>query len=215
MESKWIVLETPVSEERIVGAARFKLRMEHKTSYVDIICADPTANAEIFKYLLLKIEHISFSHGLNKVLIAIPQWRQDIDLLLLNEGYEEQSGHIWPEEKSHEILKPTMILEYHKTLTPKPVVANVSSSASKQASNAYSDGTLLKQMEAASKEEASFGEAKPGMYYNEDGVLCLDFEDDDDNETTDQSTVPKEENMESLIENLFSALHKSFDNNTL
>lgn len=217
MTFKWIVLETPVPEEKIVGAARFTLRAD-KISYADIVCADAESSSEILKILLLKVEHIAFSHGLDKVIFGIPQWRSDLEDMLLAAGYCEQSGHIWPEDKSHELLKPTMILEYHKSLysnQSKVVQAPESFDFSTSSSNAYLDGSLLNKLETVS-EEACFGEAKPGMYYNEDGVLCIDFEVDEISEApTATAQKGKEENMESLIENLFSALHKSFDNHTL
>lgn len=227
MKVKWIVLETPVPEEKIVAAGRFTF-LSDKTSYVDIICADESIEKSL-RYLLLKIEHISFSHGQDKVVVGIPQWRSDLETVLLASEYSEQSGHIWPENTNIELIKPTMILEYHKTLNSNQrtgiVQAPVSFEFSNVSSSAYADGSLLNQLESVSIEESSFVEAKPGTYYNEDGVLCIDFDDDEQANESKSSgggggavqggNDRGAESMESLIDNLFSALHKSLNNNTL
>lgn len=116
MPIKWLVLETPIPEEDIVGAARLTCS-NTKIGRVDIICAAgcDQIHKSIMKRLLSVIETVSYNMGLHEVIIAIPEWRIDIqDILTIDCSYIEQSGYMWPESKSNQIIKPTMVLEYHK-----------------------------------------------------------------------------------------------------
>eukprot|EP01034_Spumella_vulgaris_P029712 gene29712-36804_t len=121
MSTKWLVLETPVPTEDVVAAARFQIKYDTKIGYIDILCADGVDiedSLSVLRRLLQKIEHIGFSHGLNKIVVGIPQWRLDTEELLTSCEYTEQSGHIYPEDRAHELTRPTMILEFHKDLNP-------------------------------------------------------------------------------------------------
>ena len=45
------------------------------------------------------------------------EWRVDLDGLLKSLGYHQLSGSAWPLEKQRKLNKPTMLLDYHKTLS--------------------------------------------------------------------------------------------------
>ncbi len=112
------MLETAVPEEILVAAARLKVDKDVGRVYVDIICAAGSCSAQdlILKLLLSKIESISFNFGVHKVVVGVSQWRSDVHQSLSDFGYTELSGHAWPTEKQGELLKHTMILEFHKQL---------------------------------------------------------------------------------------------------
>jgi N-acetylglutamate synthase-like GNAT family acetyltransferase len=117
MPVKWLVLETPVPEEAIVGAARLK-HDSFRNGHVDCFCVSSPCSEEakiaVMKRLLSKVETVCYNLGLRSCILEAPQWRTDLEALFSQCGYEERSGHIWPEDRQDQLLKPTMVLEYHK-----------------------------------------------------------------------------------------------------
>jgi hypothetical protein len=117
MPVKWLVLETPVPEELIVAAARLRFDAQ-RNGRVDCFCASdasgPEAQTAIMKRLLSKVETVCYSAGMCRCVVEAPQWRTDLEVLFTECGYEERSGHIWPEERQGELLRPTMVLDFHK-----------------------------------------------------------------------------------------------------
>ena len=119
---RWILLETVVDEE-IVGGARINVDNSSKQATVDVVGAvGETTSARdcVMKLLLQKVDVICYNMGLEKIIVPIPEWRTDIEKVLVDSGYAELSGYIWPVEKQEQLLKATMILEFHKALRMKP-----------------------------------------------------------------------------------------------
>jgi hypothetical protein len=136
MATKWLVLETPVPEEIIVAAARLKYDAS-RNGHVDVFYVsnadDNTMKSNLVKRLLSVVETVCFNIGLNSLILEAPQWRVDLDTMFTECGYVEASGHMWPEELSHQLLKPTMILEYHKNF-PKSSASDSKSGTSSSSS---------------------------------------------------------------------------------
>jgi hypothetical protein len=137
MPVKWLVLETPVPEELIVAAAR--LRFDGlRNGRVDCFCASSAsgqeAQAAIMKRLLSKAETVCYSAGMRSCIVEAPQWRTDLEALYTECGYEELSGHIWPEARQGELLRPTMVLEFHKVFPERAAAASTGTRSTTSAS---------------------------------------------------------------------------------
>lgn len=52
------------------------------------------------------------SFNIKSIVIQVPQWRDDVQDWLSCCGYVDAGGHSWPEETSSTLLKHTMILEF-------------------------------------------------------------------------------------------------------
>lgn len=130
MPVKWLVLETPVPEEIIVGAARLRYDSA-RNGKVDCFCvsnSDEGMKATIMRKLLSTVETVCYNIGLRSCILEAAQWRTDLDAMFTECGYEEMSGHIWPESRQQELTKPTMLLEFHKVF-PAPVATSPSPTA--------------------------------------------------------------------------------------
>jgi len=121
MSVRWLVLETPVPEEQLVAALRLRQGPD-KTGCIDALCAagDVTVRQHVLRRLLLIAETVSFNLGLRKTIVQVPEWREDLEQLLKLLGYHQLSGSAWPQEKLHQLSKPTMLLDYHKALSSAP-----------------------------------------------------------------------------------------------
>lgn len=114
--TKWIVFETPVPEENIVGACRLLCDHQSDTVVVDIICADGEAGVRnnIVRDLVKRVEVISMNMGIRTAIVQIPQWRSDLQDCAISCGFEELGGHLWPADKQPQLIKATMVLEFRK-----------------------------------------------------------------------------------------------------
>jgi len=118
---KWLVLETPVPEEQLVAALRLRRGLD-QAGYIDILCAagDVAVQEQMLRRLLLIAETVSFNLGLKKIIVQVPEWREDLEQLLKSLSYRQLSGCAWPNGKQYQLSKPTMLLDYHKTLSSAP-----------------------------------------------------------------------------------------------
>ncbi len=179
-----MVMDTADKDEFLVAAARFEWKHDTKVGHVDILCADNGHQEQtlvILRKLLQKIEHIGFSHGLNKIIIEIPQWRHDMEEFLTSCEYVELSGHMYPEDKCSELLKPTMILEFHKNLNPPEQKVNIVTAPehyfddTAEESEEYNDSDLLQAIESISITQNSLSNA--GLVFDSaDGGVTIDFD---------------------------------------
>lgn len=129
MSVKWLLLETPVPEEQLVAALRLR-RGSDQAGCIDILCAagDAAVQDRMLRRLLLIAETVSFNLGLKKTIVQVPEWREDLEQLLKSLSYRQLSGCAWPQEKQHQLSKPTMLLDYHKTLSSAPDKASTPTS---------------------------------------------------------------------------------------
>jgi len=202
MPTKWLVLETPMPEELIVGAARVKYDSA-RNGRVDVFCvagADADTKLSIMKQLLSKVETVCYNIGLRSCIVEAAQWRTDLEELFTSCGYEEASGHIWPEDRHHELSKPTMVLEYHK-------VFGAASSNVMTAAGADS-GMLLPttEVEFVVTEDSVLGNDPAGDLVSQLSALNdLTIE-----RTGTNDAASKNGTMPALFESLFAALHAEY-----
>ena len=118
-KSRWVVLETQPPEELVIAAARFILDSERRVGVVDVLCATTADGNNILQrnrliMLIRKLESVVWSHHYGALIIEVSSWRTDVQDLLSELGYEDRGGRCWPEESSHLLTKPTMILGFRK-----------------------------------------------------------------------------------------------------
>ena len=202
MPTKWLVLETPMPEELIVGAARVKYDAA-RNGRVDVFCvagADADTKLSIMKQLLSKVETVCYNIGLRSCIVEAAQWRTDLEELFTSCGYEEASGHIWPEDSQHELTKPTMVLEYHKVFG--------AASSSVMTTAGMDSGMLLPttEVEFVLTDEGVVGEDPAGDLVNQLTALNdLTIE-----RTGTNDVASKDGTMPALFESLFAALHAEY-----
>jgi hypothetical protein len=189
MPVKWLVLETPVPEEAIVGAARLK-HDSSRNGHVDCFCVSSPCSEEariaVMKRLLSKVETVCYNLGLRSCILEAPQWRTDLEALFSHCGYEERSGHIWPEDRQDQLLKPTMVLEYHK-------VFPVQGARQSQQTRSNDIGMFTSSSEAGRGGGLDLGE------------LSIVGED-----VVGQTPRESARSMPQLLNNLFAALHAEY-----
>jgi len=203
MPIKWLVLETPMPEELIVGAARLRYDAA-LNGRVDVFCVASSSSAEArdstAKQLLSKVETVCYSIGLRSCILEAAQWRCDLETLFTACGYEERSGHVWPEEKQHELTKPTMVLEYHKVF-----------GAQNEAGSSSSAGMLLptstSKVEVLSGDDDSAGadDLTGDIVGQLTSLNELAISRSGTNNSTGQGAA-----MPALFESLFAALHAEY-----
>ena len=182
MNVRWLVLETPVPEEEIVAAMRLRSGSD-RIGYIDVLCAagDVVVREHILRRLLLIAETVSFNLGLKKTIVQVPEWRVDLDGLLRSLGYHQLSGSAWPLDKQFQLNKPTMLLDYHKTL-----------SIDIDSNTAASSTSLSTAAGAEADQIITLGE-----------VQSFNISE------TSSAAKPNDE-MERLMESLFTALHVEY-----
>jgi hypothetical protein len=189
---KWLVLETPVPEEAIVGAARLK-HDSSRNGHVDCFCVSSPCSEEakiaVMKRLLSKVETVCYNLGLRSCILEAPQWRTDLEALFSQCGYEERSGHIWPEDKQDQLLKPTMVLEYHK------VFPGQGASQSQQAE------LLTRSTNAGTNTNSSETGQEGGLDIGELSIV---------GEGEGQASGESAGGMKQLLNTLFAALHAEY-----
>jgi N-acetylglutamate synthase-like GNAT family acetyltransferase len=193
MPVKWLVLETPVPEEAIVGAARLK-HDSSRNGHVDCFCVSSPCSEEtkiaVMKRLLSKVETVCYNLGLRSCILEAPQWRTDLEALFSQCGYEERSGHMWPEDRQDQLLKPTMVLEYHKVFP----VQGLSQSQQPELLTRPNDAGIY-----TSNNEAGQG---AGLDLGELSIVGEEVE--------VQAPGAAVASMPQLINNLFAALHAEY-----
>ena len=193
-------------EELIVGAARVKYDAA-RNGRVDVFCvagADADTKLSIMKQLLSKVETVCYNLGLRSCIVEAAQWRTDLEELFNSCGYEEASGHIWPEDRQHELTKPTMVLEYHKVFG----ATSSSSSSSVMTTAGMDSGMLLPttEVEFVLTDEGVVGEDPAGDLVNQLTALNdLTIE-----RTGTNDVAGKDGTMPALFESLFAALHAEY-----
>ena len=120
--TQWIVMETPVPEEQVVGAARLLLggifdannSGGPKKAVVDMLaCIPDTQQQSVRAQMLAQLERIAVGQGAEILVIEVIQHRTDQQDWLESCGYEELGGRGCEEDG---LLKATMIFEFHKNL---------------------------------------------------------------------------------------------------
>lgn len=183
MSVKWLLLETPVPEEQLVAALRLR-RGPDQAGCIDILCAagDAAVQECMLRRLLLIAETVSFNLGLKKTIVQVPEWREDLELLLKSLSYRQLSGCAWPQEKQHQLSKPTMLLDYHKTLSSAP-----DNNSTAQASTSFDGIAVIEEEEEALQVVEHFSRSE---------ISTMNPDDDD--------------SMERLMESLFTALYVEY-----
>lgn len=221
------MLETPSPQEDVVAAARFNLNHESKTCTVDICCAignyksdDKDIKISRFRMLLKKIENIVYSHNLNTVVIEVSSWRHDIQEILMNVGYGDNGGHSYCEDQLHMLVKPSMILEFHKDLTGIANGFKPSCSSSVNSSIYTTDTTFTVEDDFMSSISSILDKIdnitntttnpELNLINANHNIDSMNFERSsniDHNTQNNITSYGEEDSMEGLMAKLFSALH--------
>jgi len=112
-KTRWIVLETPVPEETVVGTVRLSILEAERKGVVDIICALGENNS-VYNQLLARVEGIARGMGITNMVVKLDQWKESMYDWLCGCGYVDIAGS---ECKDENLIKPTMILDMYKDLT--------------------------------------------------------------------------------------------------
>jgi hypothetical protein len=186
-----VVLETQPPEEDVIAAARLYFNDDERCGCVDIFCAAGDSEATILErlaYLLFKLESVVFAHNYVALTVEVTQWQEDIQGWLIDAGYEDRGGYVWPSEKASQLLKPTMIFRFKKDLRiqSEAAVAIAATSSESEEPDESSLEDLLSHIAANvdSTEPASFNGALSGSSESND--------------------------MEHLFSQLFKALHSEY-----
>lgn len=117
---RWIVFESPYPEEDILACARLTLlnSSTERKGVVNYFCVPTSSDHKdmLHQLVISKVEIVCRSQGYTQLVYELPQWREDLHESLSRFGYTDNGGRCWPEEQSHMITKPTMILEFEKDL---------------------------------------------------------------------------------------------------
>lgn len=137
MSTRWVVLETPVPEEKIVAAAKFNLLIEGAVVGCLCVCKEAQSTAVervLLGKMLAKIENVVISHGKLNITVEALQWQDQFMNWLESCGYEEMGGYLSDDAT---LSRPTMVLTYKKvlsettlSLTSRPIAIRDSSSSS-------------------------------------------------------------------------------------
>jgi len=118
---QWLILEVYKPIDMIIGAARYYTSIDddnERKGIIDIFAPcnnnDGSINKEIGNQILNRIEHMTLEQNINTLEVHIPQWRDDLNELLIECGYKDQGGQMWP--ASDDLLKPTMIIHMRKKI---------------------------------------------------------------------------------------------------
>ena len=124
---RWIVMETPVPEEAVVGAARMTFKpaggvgsdIDDTKAGKAVVCVDvciyyPDSDSRsVRSQMLAQLERIAVGHGAEVIIMECMQHRVDVQDWLESCGYQELGGRICEESG---LIKPTMVFEFHKNL---------------------------------------------------------------------------------------------------
>lgn len=133
---RWVVQETIAPLDDIIGCLRFRVyngiedsNGRPNTATIDLFCCTPLhlPSGQTCCKLLAFTEKILVDLGINKVIIPIPQYREDLVSFASDCGYEDRGGECVGLEEDTMYLKPTMIFSMTKELQ-KEVVASASTS---------------------------------------------------------------------------------------
>jgi len=120
--TQWIVMETAVPEEQVVGAARLLLGRLFdagdgggpKTAVVDMLaCIPDTQQQSVRSQMLAQLERVAVGQGAEVLVVEVVQHRTDTQEWLETCGYEELGGRACEEDG---LIKATMVFEFHKNL---------------------------------------------------------------------------------------------------
>lgn len=218
MATRWLVLETPAPEEIVVGAARLRYDAA-RNGRVDCfgVAQGSELEAAIGRMLVSKLETVCYNTGLRSCIIEAAQWRTDLEGLLTACGYEEQSGHIWPEDRQAELLKPTMVLEYHKVFPTITTSTRDTGSGSLAVKNAQTltveEGGADALLEALAAMQAVTVEAAEVGSGSAEGVATAVTKSSSDSlggSSDGSAGVERAASMPQLLNTLFAALHAEY-----
>lgn len=120
---QWLILEEFKPTEMITGAVRYYTTIvdENNERKVIIDIFAPANDVDknsidttICNRMINRIEHMTLEQNIDILEVHIPLWRNDLRDLLVECGYKDQGGHMWP--SSDDLLKPTMIIHMRKKM---------------------------------------------------------------------------------------------------
>lgn len=112
---RWVALETPVPEERMVACCQFSIGKEQRIATVNYLAASMRGRG-IGSYLLHKVEGVALGLGMETARLHLPEWRPDLCAWLEQCGYRETGGGLWEELFDDALLRPTHYLTYERRL---------------------------------------------------------------------------------------------------
>jgi hypothetical protein len=222
-EVQWLLLEASSKAEpddTLVASARLVIYIPpsldqnaiEKKGCVDVLCVAGD-DEKIFKYLVNKVEMVAYNAGVEKLVINIPDWRMDQMETLLNTcGYEERSGFLLEQS----FPSATGFIKSDSATTTKPFVPTMIMEFHKKVDSVYEKKPATKTVtiveEGAAPSAASILGDLSGLSISE---ICVSEVDTDSMEGTSSNAMDLiaslgsqgGSGMESLIEDLFSALH--------
>jgi len=191
---KWMVLETRPPEEAIVACARVVLDGALRHCTVKLICGTGDSDSdkeERYSTLLKRLEQIVRSHGSDTVSVEVPQYREKEHKWLNKVGYTDRSGQGWPKEKANQVLVPTLLLDFRKTLTAHTCPLTSSSASTSTSTSVSVDMIDMSDLQIVDTDVTSAStsiSSASGSGARADGGG----------------------NMENLMSTLFSALHAEY-----
>jgi len=160
--TQWIVMETPVPEEQVVGAARLLLGRVFdssngsgpKTAVVDMLASVPdTQQQSVRSQMLAQVERVAVGQGAEVLIVEVIQHRTDLQDWLEACGYEELGGRACEEDG---LIRATMVFEFHKNLrNAKANSAGSFSVVSRTVTDAASAGKQSAYVSAAASQSKS------------------------------------------------------------
>ncbi|CAM9204268.1 unnamed protein product [Hapterophycus canaliculatus] len=111
-EKRWLVLETPRPEERVVAACLIcTVTAISGTGGVEVLAVDPRRQGEgLGSQMLRRAEGILLNFRCRFVRMRVPQWREDVLGWAAKQGYKETGGGVWgelEEERAQDLTRPT------------------------------------------------------------------------------------------------------------
>jgi hypothetical protein len=146
--TRWLVLETPRPEEKVVASARVRMasdaETDQRTCLADVLCSigdTPDEQRSRYNQLRLSLEKMAYSQGVSRLSVEIPQWREAEQLWLEASGFQDREGRMWPSDRANQVCKHTMILEFRKELTGPPTAEPKVGRAIESSSSTSGSGT--------------------------------------------------------------------------
>lgn len=111
VEKRWLVLETPHPEERMVAAALISTGNVPGTGSVEVLAVERSGQRKgIGSQMLRRAEGILLNFRCRSVRMKVPQWRADVLEWADKRGYKETGGGLWGEldgESAEDLTRPT------------------------------------------------------------------------------------------------------------
>ncbi|CAM9331675.1 unnamed protein product, partial [Laminaria digitata] len=154
VEKRWLVLETPHPEERMVAAALISTGIVPGTGSVEVLAVERSGQRKgIGSQMLRRAEGILLNFRCRFVRMKVPQWREDVLEWADKRGYNETGGGLWGEldgESAEDLTRPTRYFVLTRDLLTDTRLADT-----------FGDGTARFATATAAAKERATASANP------------------------------------------------------